>query len=308
MFRLIYVPLDGSSFAEEAIPVALMLARAAGSEVKFLLAHEPALALVPAGEAFMVPPPDEAALRASELEYLAGAVERFAVPGCRPVYQLVEGVPGPALLEAIAGDHPDLVVMATHGRGAFRRLWLGSVADQVIRESQVPVLLIHPKGDLAAQAAPPIQRILMATDLSGESKAILAPVRDLARLVEGHVTVVHVVEAIAAANLDGVLPYPVSVEGGRITDRAAAARTRLEWLAADLVAEGVPATTRVEIGGSVALTLIQLMQEAQYDILALATHGRSGFKRAVLGSVADKMIRTGEKPILILRPPVVAAD
>ncbi|HET9274889.1 MAG TPA: universal stress protein [Gemmatimonadales bacterium] len=308
MFRLIYVPLDGSSFAEEAIPVALMLARGAGSEVKFLLAHEPALALVPAGEAFMVPPPDEAALRASELAYLAAAVDRFAVPGCRPEYQLLEGVPGPALLESIGGDPPDLVVMATHGRGAFRRLWLGSVADQVIRESQVPVLLIHPRGDLAAEAAPRVQRILVATDLSRQSKAILEPVRDLARLVEGHVTLVHVVEAIAAANMDGVLPYPVAVDGGRITDRAATARTRLEWLAADLVSEGVPATTRVEIGGSVALTLIQLMQEAQYDVLALTTHGRSGFKRAVLGSVADKMIRTGEKPILILRPPETAAE
>ena len=139
MIRSILVPLDGSRFSEMALPVALDLARKAHASVRLVMVHEPILAMVPAWSE--KEGPEE---RAHELEYLASLSAGVDLDGTAPSYELIVGDARTALIETAQQTHSDLIVMATHGRGAFSRFWLGSVADHVMRHATVPVLLIRP--------------------------------------------------------------------------------------------------------------------------------------------------------------------
>jgi nucleotide-binding universal stress UspA family protein len=145
VIRSILVPLDGSRFSEVALPVATRLARSAGARLRLVMVHEPAMALVPAADVPVPYLPDDAELRAKEQTYLADLATRLGPVGpALASSKVVDGMAGPALAEAIMLEPPDLVVMATHGRGPLSRFWLGSVADHVVRHVSVPVLLLRP--------------------------------------------------------------------------------------------------------------------------------------------------------------------
>ena len=135
--------------------------------------------------------------REREHSYLIQHAEALRRPGgesvgfCNPL-----GPPGPEMCEEATRLSADLVVMATHGRGSFNRIWLGSVADYVVRHLSTPVLLVPP-GSLDRPVRD-LREILVGLDLSSESEAILEPVSDLARLTGAQLTLFHVVEVIYA--------------------------------------------------------------------------------------------------------------
>lgn len=298
MIRTILVPLDGSRFAESAIPVALGLARRAKASLKLVMAHEPAMAFAPAAGLPTWTHTEDPELRAREFEYLADTAAALDLPSGEITFELLEGEPGPALVEKLMLDPPDMVVMATHGRGAFSRFWLGSVADHVIRNVSVPVLLLRPIGGITGTISELGCRcVIVPVDLSPESEAALEPVKALARLYGSHLTLVHVVDS----DVRRTYPYPVadpnSLEASRIE-----AQERLDGLAGALRAEGFGVNTRVLVGAGVAAQLLDLLDHGRYDLIALATHGATGLQRAMLGSVADKVIRGAEKPVLVVRP------
>ena len=146
------VPLDGSAFAEEALPVAVNLAQSLGGALVLLHAVSPFEA-VPFGEYAPVPYPDTTAEREEAARrYLQDLVVRSATGGCAVQLDIRLDAPTVAIAEAAREHDVALVVMATHGRGALGRLALGSVADATLRHTRAPLLLIRPHGLRAASA------------------------------------------------------------------------------------------------------------------------------------------------------------
>ena len=301
-FRSIVVPLDGSAFAEQAIPPAAAIARAARAKVRLVLVHR------------LPPPPNdpataklyvsvELAVRKSERDYLRAIARRLKDRGLQASTLLLEGPAGPTLVRWIGGSDADLVVMTTHGRGTLGRTRYGSVADQLVRSLQVPVLLLRPDATERAEEDSPwmVREIVVGLDGSRTAEAALAPAASLARALQVPMTVVQVVLPLALA-AGPPLPIPVGYDE-RITDvRRREALDYLEDVAEGLRGEGIGATAAAVLGDSPAGTLLDLGQPSRSALLAIGTRGRGGVRRFMLGSVADKLVRTAEVPVLVVPP------
>jgi nucleotide-binding universal stress UspA family protein len=204
-----------------------------------------------------------------------------------------------ALLEYVRRSRSDLVVMTSRGHGGLRRLWLGSVADAVIRGSVVPVLLVRP--DESASPRPVLEnlsRILVPLGGSALSETILEPARELASLAGAELMLVQVIQPLVAAlETQSVAPSTFDVELTNLRRQEAA--DYLKNLVAECLKAGVKAAYATPLGSNVADTILGL---AEVGLVALATHGRGGIKRLAIGSVADKLVRTAPRPLLIYRP------
>ena len=303
MIRSVVVPLDGSRFAETAIGVAARLARGAGAKLTFVMVHEPVMALVPAADIPISTGPDDLEVRAQQQTYVADAASRLGAVGSGPVaFEVVDGLAGPALVDWVDRHQPDLVVMATHGRGPLSRFWLGSVADHLLRHVSAPVLLIRPRdGDSIPVIDFRLSTAVVPLDLSDDSAAILDPLTDLAMVMDTHLTLIHVIEPILGIS-GAVPPYPVPVPHEALESTRRLAQKTLDDTAEKLRARGLRVATKVVIGLGVAASVLQQVNESNADFVAMTTHGAGGFRRFMLGSVADKVIRGAAKPVLVLRP------
>ena len=309
MLRSVFVPLDGSAFGEQALPIAYAVALRAGAEITLAHVHVPAIHVTMgnwnlAGVPMLDERADEEA-RARDQRYLEQLRSRSGLRGLRVSCRVLNGAVAPALIEAATAEAADLVVLTTHGRGAFGRVWIGSVADAVIRHGGVPTLLVRPLHAVPERpvrdAAPFEPRhILVALDGSDLSKQALGPALDLAALYHARLTLLRVVEPLAvnagAPDLDMAeldQQYQHSEDG--------AARAYLRGIAAPLQRMGHSVETRIE-HGQPALAITQAARELGVDVVALATHGRGGLSRLLMGSVADRVVRAAEQPVLVVRP------
>ncbi|MEO8139153.1 MAG: universal stress protein [Gemmatimonadota bacterium] len=301
MYRSICVPLDGSPFAEQALPLALEIARGSGAILQVALVHH----LVPALATTMEVPEIEAQLeqeaRAREQIYLSGIVERMRRAANVPVTAtLLDGAVTDALQQHMESSGTDLVVVTTHGRGPMSRFWLGSVADHLMRALHLPVLLVRP----AAEAAPPpvLRRILLALDGSTFSEQALVATTMLGRPFNAEYALMMVVEPpLPLVDPSGLMVMPTSAAA--VKELKAAASAYLEGVAARLRKDGLKVTTHQVDAATAAGAIIAQADELKVDLVALASHGAGGFERLIVGSVADKVIRGSTHPTLVLRPP-----
>lgn len=144
MYKKILVPLDGSDLAESALAHVRPLAKCMGSEIVLLR-----VASVPVGAYMLVTEPRliEDARQGVEDEardYLKGVAAALRADGFKVSIEVGTGVIGDTIQEFAMQVHADLIAMSTHGRGGLARLVIGSVADQIVRHSKVPVLLVRP--------------------------------------------------------------------------------------------------------------------------------------------------------------------
>lgn len=296
----VLVPLDGSSLAEQAIPYAQAVAGKDGALVFLHALPEPEPiygllgdVLVPADEVLRL---EEESAR----QMLQETVERWRpVLAADPVLDLMPGDPAEAILKAAERHHCQMIVMASHGRGAVGRLAFGSVADRVARTATIPVLIIRPQ-DAAPEIAPvTILRIVVPHDGSALADEALPVAADLAKRLQ---VPVHVIRAVnpAAMLLPAPLaggPYPAEVYQELQEELVAEARASLEEAARRLETMGVQATTAVVEGPPVVAIEGALTAG---DLIVMTSHGRSGVARWVLGSVAEKLIRSGPAPVVLV--------
>lgn len=303
MFRAVLVPLDGSRFAEAALPAAGRLAKANGAKVHLVLVHQSITAYSGMGDLIVATPEFESGIQAQEMAYLVDTAAGFSsTNGLAVEIHQPHGIAGPEVCEAAARAGADLLVMATHGRGAFKRFWLGSVADYVVRHLAIPILLVQPGRGGESHTGPSFRRILVALDLSSEADAILEPAIALARATGAVLTLVHISEPVFAIG-PPAMPNPVLPDAQWLEALRTAAQERLERDVTRLRGLGLKAEARVIVGSGAATGLLDLLEEDQFDLIAMTTHGRSGVRRLLLGSVADKVIRGAAKPVLLLCPP-----
>lgn len=306
MVRSIIVPLDGSTFGEQALPLALTLAKRANVPLTIVHVH------VPLAPIYREPIPGiegsiEPAVRKREQAYLDKVVARIQPQtSVRLETRMLEGGVAESLVEYAVAQPDALLVLTTHGRGPLRRFWLGSVADQLLRRTPVPAVILHPQ-----EGAKPVdgkqelelRKILIALDGSAEAEQILEPALAFGKLMNAEFTLLRVVEPILLVGND-LIGYPMPLaEDPELEERKIAARTYLEAIAEKVRATGAKADVRVVVGFQPAISIVDDASAHDLSMVAMQTHGRRGLARLLLGSVADKVIRSAHTPVLIYRPP-----
>lgn len=194
----------------------------------------------------------------------------------------------------------DLVVMATHGRGTLSRVWLGSVADYLLRHLHAPLLLVRPDEAAQVYGGTRLERVLVPLDTSTTSEEALGPALAVMD-PSATVTLVHVVEPVLGT-AEPSLPFPMPMDPKLLGELRALAQTRLDRVAEGLRSRGVTVVTRVLTGVGPAAVLLDEAGSGHYDLVAMTTHGQGGLRRFLVGSVADKIIRAAPCPVLVLRP------
>lgn len=293
----IVVPLDRSVFGEIAIPHALGLLD--GGTLALVTAVDPMLE--PMGGI----PELETMMLSASTDYLDEVVS--LLPKDVTVETHVLGRPVTAALSQFAAEFKaDLIVMTTHGRGPVSRFWLGSIADRLTRTSPVPLYLVRPEADnngtrpdLAAPVPAP-DKVLVPVDGSELSEDALSAT------------------ALLGGNEDQTLhllriaPYPVFFASGYMPDTIASnrdlaaellanAEEYVEELSTKLRGEGRTVLTNVVSAEFIAPAILEYAESWGAGAIAISTHGRSGFSRMVLGSVADKVVRQSGTPVLLVQ-------
>lgn len=309
MLESILVPLDGSTFGEHALPMALALARQSDAEVHLVHVHQADQPMNVGGLAIMSA--YDLHRRQDEMAYLSDVVRRLGdINPVRVKVALTDGDVEPALKEYATRCNIDLVVMSTHGRGAFGRFWLGSVADDLMHEMPRPVLMIRPgegKPDLHREVQ--LRNILLPVDGSEFAEGVVEPGMFLGRLFDATVTLLRVVppalrpsympEGIGMARLaESELEQLHAAHGKRVGE----AEAYLDRLAERVAAGGGRVRTRVLVDEHPAAGILMEAQVSHADLVAMETHGRQGLSRLLWGSVADRVVRSGLVPVLLHRP------
>ncbi len=303
-FRSILVPLDGSSFAEQAVPLASGIAQRAGSKLRLTLVHGlPPAPIDPVAAKLFTS--IELATRKSERSYLRGIQARLRDGGTRLASAVtLTGKAGPALAHYVQEMGIDLVVMSTHGRGGIRRAWLGSVADHLIRTLEVPVLLVRPTEREPGPARPAASgQILVPVDGSPLAERALGPAIALAQAWDAELALLQVVRPVMLSADPAVpLPLPSPFDEDLTTMRRTEAQDYIDDLVEELHEQGVRATGAAALGWYAADSILEAARPDRVAAIVIATHGRGGLRRLALGSVADKVIRGADVPVLVYRP------
>jgi nucleotide-binding universal stress UspA family protein len=304
VYRSILLPLDGSSFAEEALPMAARLARDADADLH--LVH----VIRPAPDVDFKSPGEDLAWRTEVREAASTALgeraSRLRRSGVLARADVREGPVVDALLES-AGDHGvDLIVVTTHGAGGFRRWWLGSVADALLRQGEAPVLLVRPWDDTSERPVdePRFRAILVPLDGSPASEAVLPHARWLRDANDARLVLVRVIPSpLEVGTLYGIPSVRLEGEAHRLQREAALAY--LEEVSARIAGpDGTSPAPELRVieASSAAEGVLEAARTLGADLVALSTRGRSGFGRTVIGSVADKVVRGAAVPVLAVRP------
>jgi nucleotide-binding universal stress UspA family protein len=299
MYRRVLVPLDGSSFAEYALPIAAELAVRLDAVLELALVHTSySVATADAGIHATVArwQQDQREREAAYLEEVAarGAGEW----GVEVQLALLTGEVAGALRDQVAGAGADLVVMTTHGRSGLERVWLGSVADALIRQVAVPVLLVRPgEGAPERAAGRPFRHVAVALDGSELAEHSLRTVQGLLDR-ESRITLLRVVVP-PRGTVSSYPPHVAAVNRQLTDDRAAEAEAYLADVARRLREVYAAVDVQVLTDYHPAQAIVRWAHAHGVDGIALSTHGRAPALRLLLGSITDEVVRRGSVPVLV---------
>ncbi len=301
MFRKVLVPLDRSSLAEQALGLAAFIARESGAPIDVVLVHEP---FPFAGYADLPWDADPTA----EQAYVAAIVaELESGASVGATCAVLRGSPAEMICRRARQVGADLIVMTSHGRTGFSRAWLGSVADAVMRNSAVPVLILRPeRGETRRMVVPrKIERVVVPLDGSTLAASVLPAAADLARATHSSLVLLRVSPVVPAMMpFEPTLPVtslPVVPDSAATKQLSDEAGGELEAVARSLHSQtGIAVESRIVVSQNTAPAIVGFA-DAEHDVVAMSTHGR-GASRWLLGSVADKVLRSSPVPVLLYRP------
>ena len=303
MYTFILVPLDGSAFGERALPIAVALAQRSGARIELVHAHE--RNVYPSGAPMYDPKLDDefTAGMQKSLESLADRLRRKT--GLTITTKFVEGRVTHTLREYLASSGADLVVMTTHGYGGLSRAWLGSVADHLVRHSNIPVLLVRPGAAAAGVSGEPLfRRILVPLDGSPVAEAAL----DHAVMLGTPGATEYLLLEVVVPRPIAAYPYPTNltaIDRADLERRQIDARTYLERVRMEFRSSGFDAKCDVVVHRQVARGILEYAATHGADLIALSTHGGGVMSRLLFGSVADKVLRAAKTPLLLYHPPSI---
>lgn len=256
MTDALIVPLDGSDLSETAVPVAEQLGQALGAPITLLTSGW-----------------------GSNVSDLDGYLNANAAMLTTPCTTVVIGdtFPATAIVDAIHAPS-DVIVMATHGRSGIGRALLGSVAEDLMKRVENPVVLIGPNAGAGVSVTG--GTLLVTTDGSPRSAMILPTASRFAKALDLSVVVV-----------------TVGPPGGEDDDLLRAASASVGFFRS----EGGDATHQHLVGTDVAGSIVDLAEQIPASLLAMTTHGRGGFGRTAMGSTTMRVVHRGPCPVIVER-------
>ena len=297
--KQILVPLDGSDLSETALPFAEALARSANATVILMRG------ILTYPRRFRGAGEFNRKVRKEATDYLEALVEQVQGRGVLGCSLVVEDEAGYAILQAAAQQAPDLIIMSTHGRGALGRAIWGSIADRVLRSAPVPVLLV-PRGVEAGWEDVETPTLVLPLDGSAHAEAAIDPATELATALGARVILVQSIDPLPLlAGPDAWVVY--EAYGTQFAEQKEAATKYLESVATRLHARGV-ATTVLATDGAAASVIQNVARANHAHAVVMATHGRGGALRFLMGSTAEALVHSGSVPIVLVRPPAAGAQ
>jgi len=289
-FRKILCAIDFSEGSRKALVRAARLATLHGCEL--VIAH--AWFLPPASVAgeFVYPVELVKGIVEDHERELANLVEETRKLAPRVTGKMLDGEPWVKIVELAEADREiDLIVLGTHGRTGLGRVFLGSVAEMVVRHAPCSVLAVPYQAE-----ATPFSRILCPIDFSESSRRALDLALELEPVAERSVTLLHVVEPPRVYAAEGAIDVHPGLggESQRLLDK---------WGAAAIAKQPAKLASFVRIGRPGTQVLAMIGEEKAFDLIAVGSHGRTGLARMLLGSVAERVVRHAGRPVLVARAP-----
>jgi nucleotide-binding universal stress UspA family protein len=299
MYSKLLIPLDGSRTAEKVLPYARFLAAKFKVPVELLAVIDIAdiASHVASEKARFLDTIIEDGVQHST-SYLRGIATTF--PGVDVRCMVEKGKAEDTIIEQAAADKTMLVTMATHGRSGVNRFLLGSVAEKVLRGTVNPFLLVRAGDEAKSEGETTVRSVVVPLDGSELAEKVLPIVADMAKKLDLEVELFRAYhipynvyagdEGFNAANYDELL-----------TSVREEAKAYLDKKAAELGRLGASKVTCVTKEGFAADEIIAFGRKTADNLIAMSSHGRSGVKRWVLGSVAETVVRHSGDPVLIVR-------
>jgi nucleotide-binding universal stress UspA family protein len=237
-------------------------------------------------------PPDtvQQMIRDEERGLDAASLEASKLGAKRVTTQFMSGFPWDQIVETLRDPAIDLVVMGAYGRTRFERILLGSVSEKVVRHAPCSVLVARPRGEIEA-----FKHVLCPVDFSESSRQAVARAAEVVAPGGAGITLLNVIEVPVTYSGD---PPVVSF----FDDFEKRTVRLLEEWARDLRAKTtVPVTIRSSIGSPGKQTLATLDDDKTYDLVVMSSHGRTGIRRLLLGSVAEQVVRHAPCSVLVAR-------
>ncbi len=299
MNEKILVPLDGSELAESALPYAEELAAKFNTDVILVYVSELTVEL----------PEDTRMIYLQKIaEFLKQRVrghngtvsEREAK--IEPV--ILSGHPAEKIVDYAQAENIGLIIMATHGRSGIKRWALGSVADKVVRATTRPVLLTSAKDSQPETKRDGLfNRMLVLLDGSKEGEAVLPHVSYIASKLKSEVILFQVLVWGY-----GSLGYGAALSEQQIEEDKASSIAYLKKIESRLREKGITVTPEIRLSSGAGLSnsaedIIRFAEEKHVDLMAMTTHGRSGVGRYVFGSVTERILHSGNTPLMLVRAP-----
>jgi nucleotide-binding universal stress UspA family protein len=314
MFTQILVPLDGSTLAEQALPIAARIARTTQGSillVRVVSIFQGTMLIAPGASPIMA---QTFELERHEAEkYLANITASPILQDIPVTTSLVSGPAVSTILDVAKQQHCDLIILSSHGMTGLERWLIGNVAQKIVRYSTIPTIVVPGRGssDNLIRVGP--KRILVALDGSAVSEVVLEPAAQLCSILSsperGFLHLVHVVQPIYVSNKLAVYAKEIEEENKE------KARVYLQNIVQHIQSYDLAATLQITFAThsayDIAYKLIHAAESGEQgrgetrnvcDMIALATHGRTGIPQWFLGNTAERMLGTTTLPLLIVRP------
>ena len=291
MALIALIPLDGTRLSESAYSMLPLVSQLGIDRVRLVSVWESAAEESESGreegELGEVTEKGRAYLEA----YLSQEAETVTAKGFQVETVVKIGRPADEILEAT--QDVDIIVIATHGRSGIARWWLGSVADQVIKESACPCLVIGPNVEADLEHFE-VKRILMPLDGSENAEQAIPLAAFIADKTSATLDIVRAMSLTAVSYDPGMSMYSADL----ITSMEDSVKAYLQSVAERLGSRKVETTMLM---GGPGEMLLEHMKQKPADLVVSTTHGRTGVKRAALGSTSDRLLH-GTAPVLIFKP------
>ena len=194
----------------------------------------------------------------------------------------------------------DLIVLATHGYRGLKHIMLGSTAEKVVRRAPCPVLIVRQRErefvSTRKGARLRVGHILVPTDFSANSRRALECAIEFARRVGARLTLVHMIYPPYYVTNTDYLPYDF---GSLLDETRRSARKEMAELVRTTSFRGVPCKTQIA-DGHPAEYLVELAADGRADLIVTSTHGRTGLKQALMGSIAEQIVRYAKSPVMVV--------
>lgn len=277
----VIVPLDGSSVAENALPLARIVADHFNAPIRIVRVIDPE-------ELGRVA--DVGKATAEFTEYAMTRAAAAGIDAARCSAELIDGAPAAAILADAARQRAQAIVIASHGRSGFKAAVVGSVADKVVRGATIPVLVVPGVG----KAASGISKVLVSLDGSKNSERALPLARGIAAAANAPLTLFEAFSIIppGASGYEFYVPEAIDSTGE-------GPREYLKGLAQE--GEDIAVSQ-----GDAASAIVSAATSLDADLVVMAASGKGLAGRLFLGSTTDRVLHSLHRPLLIVRPPEAA--